>query len=97
MNLVKLLSVSLLLTSVASDSCERYFKVGAGYKFQEPKYLEVRGEEVRFDFGSNPSARAELGCDYKSWSFGISHHSQWFDFDSEYYKTEVFLDYKFLF
>lgn len=83
-----------------------YVKIGAGYKFDEPtkevRIIDgVRYEGTR-DYGSDLSSRIEIGIEKGSVTFGLSHHSQWLDGwprnDSpEYYKTELFVDYKFTF
>ena len=74
-----------------------YFKIGAGYKFDEQEAMSTySGEEM-----NNPiSARIELGMESGGFSYGLSHHSQWLtgvpiDNEWEYSKTEVFIDYKF--
>ena len=77
-----------------------YVTIGAGYKFQETN-LKLTRNGVKKDWNEPVSARIEIYYQYsKNVTFGISHHSQWltgfpFDDDSEYSKTEIFIDYTF--
>lgn len=75
-----------------------YVKVGAGYKVSET--------ELRFDDGSSASspisARIDIGMQKGNFTYGLSHHSQYFtgrpfNNDMEYQKTEVFVDYTYKF
>lgn len=77
-----------------------YVTIGAGYKFQETSLkLSKDGELSNWD--EPLSARIEVYYKYSdNVTFGISHHSQWltgfpFNDDSEYSKTEIFIDYTF--
>jgi hypothetical protein len=81
-----------------------YVKIGTGYKIDQPKYdtFMINGQEQVFisNYGSPLSARFEAGIEKGAWTVGIAHHSQWFDgwpvnHNDEYYKTELFVDYKF--
>lgn len=79
-----------------------YITVGAGYKFDELQLNFYRNDGTVTNVNDPLSARIEIGYQYsKNLTFGISHHSQWrtgFPFNAEsaeYYKTEVFVDYKF--
>tara|TARA_R110002020_G_scaffold247358_1_gene461282 strand:- start:317 stop:628 length:312 start_codon:yes stop_codon:yes gene_type:complete len=93
----KLLILSVIALSGCSITENAFVKVGAGYKFQESKYVWRDGGNEKT---SNPiSARFELGSREGNFSYGLSHHSQWFDGepfnnDMENYKTEVFVDYE---
>ena len=97
MKIFKLLAITSLLGLSACSSIPdgTYFKVGAGYKFDETS--------IRYDDGktNHPvSARLELGVEENDLTYGVSHHSQWFvgpplNDDMEYGKTEVFIDVKF--
>lgn len=85
---------------VSAHACDEvYFKVGAGYKFDETDSWMVNGVDHKIDDWSPYSARIEIGRQQGPWSYGISHHSQWltgapFNDAKEYHKTEVFVDYK---
>lgn len=90
----KIALLALLLSGCATPpDCTEYATVGAGYKFHE--------KELYFQDGSTNhpiSARMELGRECGPWSFGLSHHSQWFagwpvNGKREYGKSEVFIDY----
>jgi len=100
----KLIIFCLFVLSVGvmeSYACDEiYFKVGAGYKFEEMKTFNYEGEEHHFTELSPYSARFELGVQKGNISYGVSHHSQWstgvpFNNKGEPYKTEVFVDFKF--
>ncbi len=90
--IVTLLALSnTACTTIADNS---YLKLGAGYKFNEMD-IYYQGESIQHPI----SARIELGSSYENFSFGYSHHSQWFqgapfNADEEYSKDEVFIDYK---
>lgn len=76
--------------------CDSYAKVGAGYIVDQTRIKWNDGKGDR----SPISARFELGCERKNTSYGLSHHSQWFEGfpfnnNNEPQKTEVFIDYKF--
>jgi len=72
--MIKVLLLVLIPFQVLA--CDKYLKIGAGYKFSEASSLmtvsqpvEIFGgkymtepEEVSLDFGSKISARAEFGC-----------------------------------
>lgn len=104
-NLIKCFAVGIF-TIIASNSAiaecdEIYFKVGAGYKFEQTKYFvsENTGQINKIKFNDPLSARIETGVDCGKWSYGISHHSQWrtgfpFNNENEIQKTEFFIDYK---
>jgi hypothetical protein len=89
----KLLAVAVSLAMVGCASNVPYVKVGAGYKFKE----------ANVDWGDGSvndpiSARIELGIENGPWSYGYSHHSQWFtgpplNNNDEYSKHEIFVDY----
>ncbi len=101
----------LILFILVSSFCNAgdysyYVKIGAGYKFNEPSTLATYVDGVRYtdgvDFGGPITSRIEIGVETGNVSFGISHHSQWLEGwpindKDEYYKTEVFIDYKFTF
>ena len=86
--------------NVKSYLDKTYVTIGAGYKFQETN-LKLTRNGVKKDWNEPVSARIEIYYQYsKNVTFGISHHSQWltgfpFDDDSEYSKTELFVDYTF--
>ena len=85
---------------VKSYLAKTYITIGAGYKFQETN-LKLNKDGVQSNWNEPMSARIEVYYQYsKNVTFGISHHSQWltgfpFNDDSEYSKTEVFIDYTF--
>ncbi len=94
--------IVLALTSCNAIACDRYAKIGAGYKLEESETFTYNGKEVEADYGHWLSARIEIGCETNKWSWGISHHSQWlsgapFNDDAEYHKTEIFIDRKLYF
>lgn len=83
-----------------ADCDEIYLKVGTGYKFDEQNKAVLEGVEYEYTNVSPYSARIETGVECGNLTYGISHHSQWatgfpFNETGEYYKTEIFLDYKF--
>lgn len=95
-----MIKLTAILTVLTISSCANhvpYVKVGAGYKFKEA--------DITWNDGNvnHPiSARIELGVENGPWSYGYSHHSQWFtgwpvDNGLEYSKDEVFIDYKWSF
>lgn len=91
--------VALLASSSHADF---YIKIGTGYKFVETDELTVAGVDYTVDDADPISARIEIGQERGNWSYGVSHHSQWatgapFNDKKEYFKTEVFIDYKFEF
>lgn len=91
--------IILLLIPFQAVACDKYLKIGVGYKFHEPGYTTIYSESVKLAYGANPTARIELGCELGNLTYGVSHHSQWldgapFNNKSEYYKTELFVDYK---
>ena len=99
--MLKIITVLMVfaITGCASVCETRYVKVGIGYKFDESDSVDVGDEYEKYDIdNSSPfSARGEAGCKKSSYSFGISHHSQWatgapFNDDWEYHKTELFID-----
>ena len=99
--LVFITMVFLLIASHAKASCDTAFaKVGAGYKFNEQKEFVYDGQSFEFYNVSPYSARFEIGVECENLTYGIAHHSQWatgapFNNKGEYYKTEIFIDYKF--
>lgn len=81
-----------------------YLKIGTGYKFDEQKFVRLEHDNSKiFEIENSPvSARFEAGIETGNLTFGVSHHSQWatgfpFNKTGEYYKTELFIDYKFTF
>lgn len=92
------ISIIALLSLILLSGCSAtpYAKVGVGYKIDELELYYDDGSS-----GNEPlSARIEAGFESENISYGVSHHSQWFSgfpFDDkvEYYKTELFVDYKF--
>ena len=86
-----------------------YFKVGAGYKVSETEHQYCTNSHsngfmtvsTNCVTGNNPiSARIQLGVEDGNFRYGIDHHSQWMqgapvNDDSEYQKTEIFVDYVF--
>ena len=83
-----------MLLSGCAVTESAYVKTGLGYKFNE--------SAVRWDGGATNrpvSVRLELGSEYKNFTYGYSHHSQLlsgppFNNDKEYFKDEIFIDYK---
>lgn len=96
--MIRCLAVALLLSGCAGHV--PYAKIGAGYKFHEAEMKWLKGGVIA---DSSPiSARGEIGLECEAWSYGVSHHSQWFsgypfNANGEYYKTELFVDYKITF
>lgn len=95
-----LLILALVLATpfVYADS-ELYFKVGAGYKFDQQDKVQLDGVTYKLTTISPYSARFELGVETGNLTYGISHHSNWdtgwpFNDIQEQYKTEIFIDYK---
>jgi len=94
-----ILAIGLLASLDATACDEVYLKVGAGYKFVETDSWTINGKDYKIDGWSPYSARIEVGKQSGSWSYGISHHSQYFkgwpvNDQKEYHKTEFFVDYK---
>ena len=99
--MIKYLLIALLVAPgvrAADWKGKTSFKIEAWYKFDETT--------IRFDgeLWEDPvSARIEIGYELNpNVSFGLSHHSQWRtgfpmnrNDENEYYKTEIFIDYKF--
>lgn len=89
-----LISLILLVSGCSTMKNNTYAKVGIGYKFEE---TAMYNKGVLID---DPySARFEIGTSVNNFSFGLSHDSQWlsgapFNDKEEYYKSEVFIDYK---
>lgn len=99
-----LLILVLLSTNVFAGGYNYYVKIGTGYKFDEQTLVHNEYDHSQvFEIENSPySARFEIGIETDKWSVGISHHSQWatgfpFNDTGEYYKTELFVDYKFTF
>lgn len=91
----------LLLPLLVGCAHTPYIKIGGGLKLNETNmsYVNKRGEESG---SSKISARIEGGFEVGCLSYGLSHHSQYlsgwpFNDNAEYYKTEIFIDYKFTF
>jgi len=87
--------------SAQASGYEPYLKIGVGYKFSEQNEIQFCCDDrvYAIDNGSDYSARIEFGWEVGNLSFGASHHSQWlagwpFNDKWEYYKTELFIDYK---
>ncbi len=96
----KLLALITALTIVGCSSVP-YAKVGIGYKIEEETITWVDAEGKRTEFDDPITARFELGLENGSWSYGLSHDSQYFtgkpfNNDHEYSKTEIFVDYKYV-
>lgn len=90
-----------LFVSQFSMADTLYVKVGTGYKFDEQKYVRLNMDDSQiYEIQNSPySARLEVGIESGALTYGISHHSQWetgfpFNETGEYYKTEVFIDYR---
>ena len=77
-----------------------YVRVGAGYKFNESE-ITHHNDDGTIHSGSPISARIGVYYQYSdNVRIGIDHHSQWLtgfpvNDDTEYYKTELFIDYTF--
>lgn len=90
-----MIKITTLIATLLLAGCSStpYVKIGAGYKVQEI--------DIKFKDGSatHPiSARIEAGIKQGDWTYGVSHHSQWFtgkpfNDNMEYSKTELFVDY----
>ena len=110
-NLILTSVITLTLTGCAGQV--PFVKVGAGYKVDETEMVyfektpvfypdEPMVTNTRVHGNKNPSARIDIGLEDGNWTYGISHHSNWFqgwpvNGDGEYQKTEVFVDYTFRF
>lgn len=100
-----LILICVLISSFANARDYNYYvKIGTGYKIEEPKYDIVVFDNVEYkvarDYGSKATARFEIGVEKGNLTFGFSHHSQWLEGwpinnEPEYFKTELFVDYKF--
>lgn len=93
-----LISSIIMMTGCATIP---YVKVGAGLKFQE-QINRYCNSKLQCNGSSPLTARIEAGIHQGSWSYGVSHHSQWlvgfpFNDDKEYSKTELFVDYEWQF
>lgn len=101
LNKIAILSVGLAILSTTTACTTTYVSVGAGYKVDEPNYMEYENHgKLAADFGSPVSARIEVYQQEGNVKYGVSHHSQWldgapFNNDPEYGKTEIFVDYIF--
>jgi hypothetical protein len=91
-----------IITTAAHADCDKiYFDIGAGYKFDQTRYYNYNGEKLYLKKEDYPiSARFDLGVQCGNWSYGFSHHSQWFTgapFNNEHeiYKNEFFIEYRF--
>lgn len=92
--------ILIMLASPVMACDEIYLKVGTGYKFDEQDKINFEGVNYDYINVSPYSARIETGVECGNLTYGISHHSQWatgfpFNETGEYYKTELFIDYKF--
>ena len=92
---MKLLALALLISGCTSTSTT-YCKIGVGY--------ELHATEITWGDGSpndsDITARFACGIEDGNISYGLFHSSQYltgrpFNNDSEYEKTELFIDYKF--
>ncbi len=98
--LFNLFLIGLILSFSCSSKADIYIKIGSGYKLIENDHIvRTTGERVYYDTGGKISARIEIGVEKGSWSYGVSHHSQWeagfpFNDRDEPHKTEIFVDYK---
>ncbi len=99
--LFNLTLLALILLFSFSAKADFYIKIGTGYKLVETDHIvRTTGEKVYFNTGGKLSARIEIGKESGNWSYGISHHSQWFsgfpvnEDGNEYQKSELFIDYK---
>lgn len=86
--------LTVLLTGCATTHIP-YVTVGAGYKVDEKNFINLTTNER---VNEPISARIEVGVEAGAIKYGVSHHSQWFsgfpfNNDSEYFKTEIFIDY----
>ena len=103
--MIKYILLALLLSTGANAKDfdvqgflnKTYITLGVAHKFQETKLIDKYGKLMRV----RPTARIEVFYQYsKCLTFGISHHSQWFENwpindRFEYSKTELFIDYTF--
>jgi hypothetical protein len=98
-----IIALILMIPMLANAGCDEiYLKVGAGYKFDEQTKMQLsvyNGTTYRLK-NSPYSARFEVGVECGNLTWGLSHHSQWatgapFNSTGEYYKSEMFIDYKF--
>lgn len=94
----KLLKAAIFVSAIIPQIglCDFYIKIGGGYKLIESKFYTMDNKTLET---SKISARIELGAEKGAWSYGLAHHSQWFDGwpvnnKWEYQKTELFIDYK---
>lgn len=100
---MKKLLFLVICLSPLTHAADNYLKIGTGYKLQETeKIYDNEGGISYLETGGPISARIELGRESGNWTYGISHHSQWFagwpcNDDDEVQKTELFIDYKFSF
>lgn len=98
-----LILMAVIFSSTSKADCDEiYFKVGTGYKFDEQTKIRLDRDNSRvYEIANSPySARFETGVECGNLTYGLSHHSQWstgapFNKTGEYYKTEIFIDYKF--
>lgn len=100
--LPSIIIIGLILLTISGCSSVPYAKVGIGYKVDEEKITWLSKSGERKDFNDPITARFELGFEGGAWSYGVSHDSQYFtgapfNDDPEYSKTELFLDYKYVF
>lgn len=96
-----LILILIILTTACSSTtaCYNYAKAGVGYKVQETALYDTKDGSL---FNDPISGRIEIGRQCSSISYGVSHHSQPFsgepfNNDSEYQKTEIFIDYMYKF
>ena len=95
----KSILATLILTTVTGCSSVPYAKVGVGYKLEEQKLHWCNNNKGCREGNKPLSARFEVGFEIDNISYGISHDSQYgqgapFNNDEEYFKTEIFIDYK---
>lgn len=100
--MLRIILIGILLTGCVSP--QYYAKLGAGWKFDESNQSWYHNGTRT---SNTPiSARAELGAEIDAGPFvvsgGLSHHSQWTEGwpvndHGEYYKTELFIDVKYVF
>lgn len=98
-----LIFIISIISLDASANYDYYVKIGAGYKLQETRFIidNDTNEKIYLDFDDPISARIEIGVEHEHISYGISHHSNWFtgypfNDKGELQKTELFIDYKFI-
>ena len=98
-----MIKLIVLLLAISGCSITPYAKIGTGYKFQEQNMTWTNHRTGVQNKADDPvSARFEVGARTGNWTYGISHHSQWFTGEpfnngGEYYKTEWFVDYEYKF